>query len=168
MLKYADPIVFPDTDDPAALGILAHRFFEAGSEHLDQVRRCVEHETAALWGDAAEPILQSLEQQVLAFERALERELEVVSIDAEVDVIALSGEATIVSGAIDLVARARDKTWIIDHKTDRDTDPHRVAVRHLAQMKAYREMLERLEDSPISGAINLVRSGQLILLGQIR
>ena len=168
VLKYADPIVFPDTDDPAALGILAHRFFEAGSEHLDQVRRCVEHETAALWGDAAEPILQSLEQQVLAFERALERELEVVSIDAEVDVIALSGEATIVSGAIDLVARARDKTWIIDHKTDRDTDPHRVAVRHLAQMKAYREMLERLEDSPISGAINLVRSGQLILLGQIR
>jgi ATP-dependent exoDNAse (exonuclease V) beta subunit len=68
----------------------------------------------------------------------------------------------LVSGRIDLAYRTDGAWTLIDFKTARLADPDQAAARYREQMGRYRRALSALTGEPVSAALCLVRTGDLV------
>lgn len=110
-----------------------------------------------------------LKNQLIAhvklFEDWLVVYLKAISWDAEVPMLAKTKNGETLSGIIDLLVESDEGYWIIDHKTDTNTDDES-AKKHLPQLLAYAENLKL--DKPIIGvAVNWVREGRVSILEMV-
>jgi ATP-dependent exoDNAse (exonuclease V) beta subunit len=76
------------------------------------------------------------------------------------------GEGVLATGQIDLAYRKAGKWTLIDFKTADLPDAAVAREAHGAQMEVYRRALATITGAPVRAALCLLRSGQLLDLGQ--
>ena len=76
------------------------------------------------------------------------------------------GEGVLATGQIDLAYRKAGKWTLIDFKTADLPDPAAAREAHGAQMEAYSQALAAITGAPVRAALCLLRSGQLVDLGE--
>jgi ATP-dependent exoDNAse (exonuclease V) beta subunit len=71
-------------------------------------------------------------------------------------------DGKVVTGRIDLAYRTDGAWTVVDFKTARLTDPAQAESRYREQMGRYRTALAALTGEPVTAALCLVRTGELI------
>jgi ATP-dependent exoDNAse (exonuclease V) beta subunit len=136
--------------DAFARGTLLHRCFEVLSASPERVRLLNE----AVGYPLEEGQTMAISRAVAAFNAWLTCELEPIAVIAEVPLLALNDEGTVVSGTMDLLAETADGFWIIDHKSDlTDLLEERFNL-YLPQLRCYAQALAKVRnDKPVKGLI---------------
>lgn len=64
----------------------------------------------------------------------------------------MAKEPVLIQGIADCIFEENNKLYILDYKTDRETDEEVLKLRHTPQLKVYKEALSMIFDLPIDGA----------------
>jgi len=99
-------------------------------------------------------------QHVQDFASMLNSQMEAISIQPELPILAQSESGATISGIIDLLVEVEEGYWIIDHKTGGKSDEKQFNL-YLPQLLAYANHLN-LQKPIIGVAVNWVRSGVLM------
>jgi len=155
---------FPDLA-PKQRGTLLHRAFELLSCHPER---------AALLTDATGILLEpdqalSIIKTVSAFDKWLAEEFSPLCVKAEMPILALDSNGTVISGTADMIVETADALWIIDHKSDLVKDRQKQFIHYLPQLDCYAKAVSKARtDKPVQGvAINWVSQGVVSLLSLI-
>jgi ATP-dependent helicase/nuclease subunit A len=104
-------------------------------------------------------LLTALESVLQSNQAWLKLNLKPINIQCEVPILSVNESGQTVSGSIDMLVETEDGFWIIDHKTDKQSDFNK----HAEQLLAYVNALDL--GKPVIGiAINWVRTTQIELL----
>ncbi len=139
-------------------GTYLHRCFEVLGSHPD-----LAGQMERLTGVSVSPEAEArIAEAVGRFETWLQGQFRIESVMREWPVLMLNENGTVVSGEADLVIETADGTWVIDHKSDRNTDPGAAFRQYEAQLSAYARALSD-EGRTVAGiGLNLIRAGQVI------
>lgn len=150
------------TDDAMAKGIILHRAFEILSGHSER---------ADLLSDAVGVELDETQSAavcsaVVAFDTWLSWKFSPIAIHAEVPLLALNENGSVVHGFADMVVESADGFWIVDHKSDQVATPEKMTERfnsYYPQLKCYADSLQSARsDKPVKGIlINWVSFGRV-------
>ena len=140
------------------LGTFLHRCFE-----ILGGRPALARQMEALTGVAVPPEIKArIVNAVAQFEAWLQGQFAIDSILREWPVLMLDENGTVVSGEADLIIETPDGTWVLDHKSDRITDPATAFQRYEPQLNAYARALSG-EGRTVAGiGLNLIRSGSVV------
>lgn len=140
-------------EDPMEKGKILHRAFEVLSGHPER---------AGLLSDAVGCHLETEQvsaicDAVSSFDAWLENTLKPVQSDAEVPILVLNHDGSVVHGFIDMVVEAADGFWVIDHKSDQVVDEIKRQERfnyYYPQLKCYADALSKARsDKPLKGVV---------------
>lgn len=135
------------------VGDFIHRFFEIYFLNPDLLEKGFELLPNAL---NLNKIKIQVEVMLQSYQAWLNSSLKPINIQCELPILAINELDQTVSGSIDMLIETEEGFWIIDHKTDKETD----FTKHSEQLKAYVQALA-LDKSIIGIAINWVRAGQV-------
>ena len=149
-------------DDAMEKGKILHRAFEVLSWHPERANLlsdAVGHELDA-------ELSAAVCTAVSSFDTWLNNKLSPQTIHAEVPLLALDSNGSVVSGFADMVVETGDSFWIVDHKSDQVTTPDKMTERfnmYYPQLKCYVDSLHAVRnDKPIKGiVINWVSFGKV-------
>lgn len=164
---YGQPLALqiPGIDDPMEKGKILHRAFEVLSLHperagmLDDAVGCqLEPEQAA-----------AISTAVYSFDAWLKKRLSPVAIHAEVPLMALNGEGSVVAGIADMIVETADALWIVDHKSDQVSTEKLKVERfnsYYPQIRCYADALSAARtDKSVKGVIvNWVSFGTVSIM----
>jgi ATP-dependent helicase/nuclease subunit A len=137
------------------LGTYLHTCFEIGNAvPRDKLRQLIDEQID-------DEILDDTLRNVSAFNDWLSSTFPGAELSHELPILFLDDSGSVVSGFIDLVVETDDGIWIIDHKSDRVTDPKAKFTSYVSQLEDYADGLSKARtDKDVVGiAINWIRLG---------
>lgn len=163
-IDYGSGIECTFTDlTPRERGNMLHRVFEVLSCHPERTALLPD-----VVGFRLEPEqTQSILKTVSAFDLWLVGEFSPQKVTAEMPVLSLDHNGTVIAGTADMLVETADALWIIDHKSDITDEKQERFLYYLPQLKGYAAAIAkaRPEKSVKGIAINWVSYGQVSLLG---
>jgi ATP-dependent exoDNAse (exonuclease V) beta subunit len=132
------------------VGDLIHRFFE-----IYFMNPALLEKGFALLPEALQQpkLLTAIESMLQSYQAWLTLNLKSINIQCEVPILSVNESGQTISGSIDMLVETEDGFWIVDHKTDKQTD----FKKHAEQLQAYVTALNL--DKPIIGiVVNWVRT----------
>ncbi|NTU52308.1 MAG: UvrD-helicase domain-containing protein [Chlorobiaceae bacterium] len=164
---YGRPLVidFPGITDPQEKGKILHRAFEVLSQHPERKVLLSDAVGRALTTEQADAIAGA----VTAFDRWIAETLKPLSVNAEVPLLTLDGNGSVVTGFADMLVETADGIWIVDHKSDQVTTPEILEERfriYYPQLKCYADALATVAGSkPVRGfVVNWLSFGMVSVL----
>ena len=156
---YGSPLALETPLTGKSLGTFLHRCFEVLGP-----RPALRERLANLTGiDLEPPLLDSIGEHVQRFEQWLHDALEAKTIRREWPLLAMGDDGAVMSGTADLVVETPGGTWVIDHKSDRVSDPREAMLLYFPQLEAYADMLERAGHTVVGVGVNWIRRGEVVI-----
>jgi ATP-dependent helicase/nuclease subunit A len=156
---YGPPLALETPLSGKSLGTFLHRCFEVLGPRPELATRLAEITGAEL----DHPAIEAIGAHVARFEQLLKETLEAKTIWREWPLLAMGDDGAVMSGIADLVIETPHGSWVIDHKSDRVTDPREAMRVYLPQLEAYAEMLERAGHTVAGVGVNWIRRGDVVL-----
>lgn len=152
----------PIIEDAMEKGKILHRAFEVLTGHPERTEFISDAVGYELESDQSFAVCAA----VSSFDAWLTGKLSPVAIHAEVPLLALDSNGSVVSGFADMVVESADGLWIIDHKSDQVTTPEKMTERfnsYYPQLRCYVDSLHAVrDDKPVKGiVINWVSFGKV-------
>ncbi|MWV55107.1 AAA family ATPase, partial [Chlorobium phaeovibrioides] len=144
-------IDIPGVDDPMEKGKILHRAFELLSGHPEREELLRESFEGMLANEQLKPVNDA----VRAFDAWLGSRFSIIKRHAELPLLALHTDGSVVAGFTDLVVETDDGLWIVDHKSDQVTTEALLEERftiYLPQLRCYADALAAARpDKPVKG-----------------
>jgi len=159
-------IDIPGVDDPMEKGKILHRAFELLSGHPEREELLRESFEGMLANEQLKPVNDA----VRAFDAWLGSRFSIIKRHAELPLLALHTDGSVVAGFTDLVVETDDGLWIVDHKSDQVTTEALLEERftiYLPQLRCYADALAAARpDKPVKGLmLNWVSFGRVSVVG---
>ena len=161
---YGPPLSLEIPLSGTTLGTFLHRCFEVLGPRPSLTPRL-----AAMTGVALDDMAVDLVgEHVQRFEHWMRDALGAKTIRREWPLLAMGDDGAVMSGTADLFIETPGGTWVIDHKSDRVSDPREAMLIYLPQLEAYAEMLEQAGHKVAGIGVNWIRRGEVVLQSRTR
>lgn len=142
------------------IGTWMHRLYHVylkqpeNTELLETAMQLFPKEDITLTDDFKQKVIGSL----TAFKHWLDNELQAQAYYCELPILAINEQGQTISGTIDLLVETEQGYWILDHKTNQQSD----FAKHQQQLMAYAKALGEQDGKTVQGvAVNWVRESYI-------